>query len=148
MHDAAHPLRDQVEAATPGMGPIIAETGELGVDEARVDLAQIFKAESGARHHRRPVILDQHVDAGDELEKQPLSFGLLVIEGDALLVTIDVAEIGVALAAVAPGAHRIAFAGALELDHLGAHVGEDHRAERPRHVLGQIEHLQAMQWAF
>src|SRR6516162_10187841 len=67
---------------------------------------------------------------------------LLVVEGDALLVAVDVAEIGVALAAVAPGAHRIPLARAFELDDLSSHIGEDHRAERPRHVLGQIEHLE------
>ena len=147
VHDPAHPLRDQVEAAAPGMGPVIAEAGELGIDEARVDLAQILEAEPGARHHRRPIILDQHVDAGGELDEQRLSLGLLVIEGDALLVAVDVAEIGVALGAVAPGAHRIALARALELDHLGPHISEDHRAERPRHVLGQVEHLQARERA-
>src|SRR5262249_27894875 len=55
------------------------------------------------------------------------------------------AEIGVALAAIAPGAHGIALARALQLQDLGAHIGEDHRAERPGHVLGQIEHLQAVE---
>src|SRR5439155_21123944 len=65
------------------------------------------------------IILDQHVHSFDEPQKQRLSFGLLVIEGDTLLVAVDVPEIGVALAAVAPGAHRIPFARALELDDFG-----------------------------
>src|SRR5437660_3183212 len=67
--------------------------------------------------------------------------------GDALLVAVDVAEIGVALAAVAPGAHRIPFARAFELDDLGTHISEDHRAERAGHVLGQIEHFEPVERA-
>jgi hypothetical protein len=84
VHGAADALRDQVEAAAPGIGPVIAETGKLGVDKPRVDLAQCLEAEPGARHHGRTVVLDQHVHAFDERQKQRLSFGLLVGEGDAL----------------------------------------------------------------
>jgi hypothetical protein len=29
-----------------------------------------------------------------------------------------------------------------ELDDLRTHIGEDHRAERARHMLGQVEHLE------
>ena len=145
MHDAAHPLRDQVEPAAPGIGPVIAESRELGINQSPVHIAQLLPAEPGARHHRRPVILDENIDALDELQKQRPSLGLLVVERDALLVAIDVAEIGVALAAVAPGAHRVALARPFELQHLSPHIGEDHRAERPGHVFGQIEHPEPVQ---
>ena len=63
VHDAAHTLRDQVKAAAPGVGPVVAETGKLGVDQPRVDLAQGIKAEAGARHHGRTIVLDQDVHA-------------------------------------------------------------------------------------
>jgi hypothetical protein len=63
------PLRDQVEPAAPGIGPVIAEARKLRVDQPRVDLAQLLVAEPGARHDGRPVILDQHVDAGRELQE-------------------------------------------------------------------------------
>ena len=32
-----------------------------------------------------------------------------------------------------------------QLDDLCPHIGEDHRAERPRHMLGQIEHPEPVQ---
>ena len=55
VHDPAHALGDQVKAAAAGMGPVIAETGELRVDQPRIDLVQSLEAELGARHHRRPI---------------------------------------------------------------------------------------------
>jgi preprotein translocase subunit SecG len=39
-----------------------------------------------------------------------------------------------------PGAHRIAAPGRLDLDHLGAEVGQELGAERPRDDAGQIDH--------
>ena len=75
MHDPAHPLCDQVEAAAPRVRPVIAEAGELRVDQARVDLAQCVVSEPGARHHGRPIILDQHVHILDKpQEKRPPRF--------------------------------------------------------------------------
>ena len=38
-----------------------------------------------------------------------------------------------------PGA-RVVAAWRLDLDHLGAHVGEDHAAGRPHHHVGEFEH--------
>jgi hypothetical protein len=43
-------------------------------------------------------------------------------------------------------AHRVALAGGFDLDHLGAHAAEDHRAERPGKDSGQINHAQSRQW--
>jgi len=97
--------------------------------------------------YRRAIVLDQRVYAFDQPQKQRPPLGLLVIEGDALLVAVDVAETRVALAAVAPGARRIPFSRAFDLDDSRTHVGQDHRAERSGHVLGQVEHLQPMQRA-
>ena len=96
----------RVSPAAPGIRAVIAVAGKVGVDQARVDRMQRFGAEPGARHHDRPVVLDEDVHAFDEPQKQRLGFELLVIEGDPLLVAVDVAEIGFALAAIAAGAHR------------------------------------------
>jgi hypothetical protein len=83
--------------------------------------------------YRRAIVLDQRVYAFDQPQKQRPPLGLLVIEGDALLVAVDVAETRVALAAVAPGARRIPFARAFDLDDFRTHLGQDHRAERSGH---------------
>ena len=42
---------------------------------------------------------------------------------------------------------RVAGAGRLDLDHVGAHVGEHLPAERPGHHLGELEHPQAVEGA-
>jgi hypothetical protein len=147
MHDAAHALRDQVKAAAAGMGTVIAEPGELGVDQPWKLLVQRLEAQPDAGHHGRTIVLDQHVHIGDELEKQCPSFPLLVVKSNALLIAVDVTEVSVALAAVAPSAGRIPLPRPFQLDDLRAHIGEDHRAERPRHVLGQVQHFEAVEWA-
>ncbi len=72
---------------------------------------------------------------------------LLVFEvkHDRALVAVQRVEVA-ALAVcerlvVAP---RIA-AGRLDLDHVGAEVGEQHAGKRPRHVLGVLEHPDPIQ---
>ena len=145
VHDPAHALRDQIEAALLAIGPIRAEAGKLGIDEARVLLLERLEAEPGPLHDGGAVVFHEHVHAGDELEEDLLAAGRLVIERQAFLVAVDVAEVGIALAAVAHGARGIARPGPLHLDHVGAHVGQDHGAVRPRHVLGQVENLEPIQ---
>ncbi len=39
-HQAAHSLRDLVEPGPVGVGPILAESGNAGVNDARIDLGQ------------------------------------------------------------------------------------------------------------
>src|SRR5262245_10297587 len=119
VHDAAHALGDQVESALLPIRTVGAETGELRVDQPRVEPAQGFPAESGAVHHGRPIVLHQHVYRGDQLEEDLAAALALVVQRQALLVAVDVAEVRVALGAVAHGARRIALAGALDVAHLG-----------------------------
>src|SRR5262249_55185351 len=40
---------------------------------------------------------------------------------------------------------RVALARPLELDHFGAHVGQDHRAVRTSHVLGEVQDADALE---
>src|SRR4026209_2126259 len=147
VHDAPHALGDEIEAALLAIGPVGAEAGELRVDEPRIGGAERLPAEPGAVHHRRAVVLHEHVGGDDQLREDLAAARALVVEGEALLVAVDVAEVRVALAAVAHAARGVARARALQLDHLGSHVGQDHGAEGPRHVLGQVEHLHAVEWS-
>ncbi len=68
VHDAAHALGDQVEAAPLPVRSVRAEAGELGVDEARIRLLQDLVAEPRALHDGRTVVLHEHVRARHELE--------------------------------------------------------------------------------
>ena len=68
-HDAAHALRDQVEAALVAVGAIVAVAGELRVDQTRVLCAEHLVAEAGALHDRGPVVLHEDVGALDQREE-------------------------------------------------------------------------------
>src|SRR5262249_1995760 len=136
---------DQVEATLLAVGPVGAEARELGIDEPRVHLPELVVAEPRAVHDGGAVVLHEHIRAGDQLEEDLPAARGFVVEGDALLVPVDVAEVGVALVAVSHGAGVVTSAWALELDHLRAHVSEDHGAVGSRHVLRHVHDLHAGQ---
>src|SRR5438477_207067 len=74
---------------------------------------------------------------------RPMIGLVLEIERDAALVTVE-REKARAVLALQAEAHRmprrIAEPGRLDLDHIGAHVAEEHTRERAGHDLGDIEH--------
>ena len=58
-HHARQPLRDQVEAGPLRVRAGLAEAGDRGVDQPRVDRAQRLVVGAEPRRHARPVVLDQ-----------------------------------------------------------------------------------------
>ena len=68
-HQARETLRDQIEAALGRPRAGLAVAGDRGVDQPRVLAAQRVVVEAEARHHARPVVLDEDVGAaGQPLE--------------------------------------------------------------------------------
>src|SRR5262249_28742825 len=57
-HDAAHRLRDHLEALVSGVGPLAAEALDRGADDARVDSRERLVAEAQALHRSRTEVLD------------------------------------------------------------------------------------------
>ena len=145
MHDAAHALRDQVEATPGPIWAVVTEAGELGVDQAGIDLAQFLVSQPGAGHHGGAIVLHQDIRPLHQLEEDLPALRLFVIEGDALLVAVDVAEVPVSFVPVSHGPRGVPLAGAFDLDHLGPHVRQHHGAKRAGHVFGQVQHPQAVQ---
>src|SRR5262249_14922942 len=101
VHDPAHALSDEIEATLLAIGAVGAEAGELGVDEARIGLPECLVAEPRALHDGGAVVLHEHVGPRNQLEEDLPAARRLVVEGDALLVAVDVAEIWIALASIA-----------------------------------------------
>jgi hypothetical protein len=60
-HDAAHRLRDQIEAAAMTVGPGTAESRERAVDQAGVGRAQRLVVEAELGHRAGTVVLDDDV---------------------------------------------------------------------------------------
>jgi len=68
------------------------------------------------------------------------------IESQGALVAVEPGEIPAQTVAhdTLP-ADRVALARSFDLDHVGTHIGEQHRAERPGEDAGQIDHAQSRQ---
>ena len=85
-----------------------------------------------------------------------LAFGLVEADGDRALAAVDgqvvagllgVLAVGVLQERRAPGARVVAGARALDLDHLGAEVGEDLAGPGGGEDAAQVEHLDVRQRA-
>lgn len=146
-HDPRHALRDEVESTLAGVGARLAETGDGGVDERRVDRREVFVTESERAHHAGPVVFHEDVRLRRERPEDRLAARILQIDDDAALVAVD----GPVAGAFRAHAARHAAGGIplrrLDLDHVRAHVAEEHGAERTGHDLRQIQYADACQRA-
>ena len=60
---AAHRLHDEVHGRIVAVGTVLAVTRARAVDEPRVDLLQLGRADAEAVHHARGEVLDEDVGA-------------------------------------------------------------------------------------
>ena len=124
-HQAAHPLGNRIEARPVGVRAVLPKARNAGVDEARVDRAQLVGADAEPVLDVGAVVLDEHVGLLDELMQDRHAFRLLHVQGQAFLVAVQVLVVGAVV--VAPADHVVAAGGAgrdLELDDTRTHVGE------------------------
>src|SRR5215468_11732554 len=68
--------------------------GQRAVNEPRVELRGVLKAEAEALHYAGPVVLDQHVGTRDQPPRCIDASGLLEVETEAALVAVGYDEIG------------------------------------------------------
>jgi hypothetical protein len=105
---------------------------------------QGFGCEAHLLQGSRAVILDQDVGALDEAEQQLLGPRFAKVERQALLVAcIRLPEQRVPRDT--PVAQRVALARVLDLDHLGAEIGQLQGEHVARHQTRQIEHGNAVE---
>ena len=139
-HQSAHALRDLVEARPVGVGAVLAEAGDAGVNQLRIDLRQRLVVDAEALLHVGPEILDHDVGLLDHALERGDAFRLLQIERHAPLVAVQVLKV----AAFARAAHRLFHARRrFDLDDVGAPIGELAHAGRPRSHAGQVENGKA-----
>jgi hypothetical protein len=101
-------------------------------------------AQSKLLHDAGPVILEQHIGAGDELEQDRSAGVRAQVELDAALAAVVGDEIRTVLLA-AKGPERIAALRMLDLDHVGAEVGQHHARERSRDHGAQLDDAHALE---
>jgi hypothetical protein len=118
---------------------LLSPARHAAVDEARVARETDVGAEAEALHHAGPEPLDQRVGALDHPERGGDRLGALQIERHAAAAALH--DVPMRLARRGAG-HR---GGAVDPQHLGAHVGEHHRGERPRADARELEDADSSQ---
>jgi hypothetical protein len=128
--EPAHRFHEGAERAPLRVRPFLAEPGDPQHHQPRVDVEQRVGPETPLLHDARPEVLDDHVRVGDELAQQLLPLRAAEVQGDRALVAGDhLPPQAVALAVPAVRAGRVAVR-VLDLEHVGAHVAQQHRSDR------------------
>jgi hypothetical protein len=84
-HEAAHALRDLVEARAQAVRTVGAEPGDPAVDELRELLGELLRREPEALHHVGAVVLHEHVEVRQDAHEQLARLGAAQVErGDRL----------------------------------------------------------------
>ena len=140
-HQPGDRLHDQVVAGQRRALPAAAEAADRGVDDAAgCAAATVVVVEPEAGQPAGPEVLDQRRRRGAASSRRERDVvGVLEVERDRALVAVDAEVVG--RDAVAhrrhPGAGVVAGR-ALDLDHLGAEVGEQHRGVGPGEDPGEV----------
>ena len=124
-----------------------AEALHRGHDHARIGLVDVLPGEPHAVERAGREILHQHVAMLDQPVEDFLALGMLGVDGDRALVAVEHGEIEAvgALHVAQLAARDVADAGPLDLDAVGAHIGEKLGAGRPRLHMGEIEDAHAVE---
>ncbi len=123
----------------------MAEPGYRGQDDVRLQRAQLVVAEPHLGHRAGPEVFEHDIGGRYQRGEDLLAAWRAQIEAKAFLAAIVDRKVD-ALAAHQrfrpPGFLAAQF---LDLDDLGAEVGEDHAAPRTRLVPRQFEHPHTLQ---
>ena len=99
-------------------------------------------------HGAGAIVLDQDVRARGQGPEDLLPARFLQVEDDAALVAVDAPEAGTLGAAASRHRARGVAVRRLDLDHVGAQVPEEHRAEGAGHDLGRVEDADPVEGLF
>jgi hypothetical protein len=142
-HHARHGLHDQVVAGqVPASGG--AEAADRRVDDGRVERADRLVVKAVLGQPARLEVLHQHVGPAGQLTGQAAIALVGQVERDRPLVPVDRQVVG-GHAVLGKRRHPrpgVIATGRLDLDHLGAHVGQQHRAVRPGEHPGEVRDKQ------
>ncbi len=145
-HQAPRRLHGEVVARPRSQGAHRPVARDAAVDERRIEGVQRVVVDAPGGGSALAVVLDQDVGAGRQAVQGGPALRLLQVEHQASLVAVDRQVVGGLAAGKrrAPGAGLVAVR-LLDLDHVGAQVGEEHCGEGAREHAGAIEHAHAGQ---
>ncbi len=137
---AGHRVRDVGVAGAARIRPGLAEAGDRAHHDLRIEFFAIVPAKPEPLHDARRERFDDDVGFGDEIARDRKALRLGEVEAQPLLAAVvrDIHRGARQLAPVAD-AGDVAVRKALDLDHLGAMVGEVAPARRPRDQCGEFD---------
>jgi len=147
-HEPAHALDDEVVAGLIGVRPVLPESGDRRVDDARVDRAHAPVIEAVFRKPVDLEVLDDDVGAASEIENELPPLGFREVDRHRQLAAIageKVRRFGSVVALLVPEIRRtpctgvVATVGALDLDDRRAEVGKELRAPWTRENAREVE---------
>ena len=150
-HQPADALKDIVVARPFPQRPALAESGDRAIHQPWVERAQRCIIEPAPREVAELVVLDQHIGLLREPAHQRGACIVREIDRDGALVAIGAAEVGRIAGGLAvlvrqprraPRAGVVTGAGALDLDHISAEVGQRLRAGRAGEHARKVDHAQ------
>ena len=129
---------DAVEAGLVAVGTGLSVAGDARHDQPRIAFAQRVGRQVHLLQRARPEVLDQHVGLRAEFAEQVLASGIGHVAGDASLrsILLDIADRSV---------DRLARPRPLQLDHVGAELGQHGRAVGRGEDLSGVDHGDAVE---
>ena len=149
-HHARKPRHAVADPAPAVVRPPGAHHRERGVDQVRLDRAQLVVGEAELLHRAGREVVGHDVELVEHAADQLEALRLVQVERDAPLVGVGVVEecAGVdreTARRVRELAHAVQPGGGLDLDHIRAEVGQHLGDQRPRRHPAEIEHAHAGQ---
>ena len=144
-HHRAKSLRQRIKAGRIAHRSLVAERPDRAIDQPRIDRSHHVGTDADLLDNAGPEILDHHIGIAYQ-KLQPLDIGLgFDVDGDRPLVAIGGVEHqrGIVDEGRSPHPRIVAAIGLLDLDHVGAHVGEDGAGQRACERLAHLDHLDA-----
>ena len=144
-HQPALGLGHEVVSRPAGRLAARAEAGDRAVDDARVARAHLLVADPEPVGAADLEVLDHRVGARAQLEGERAPLLLREVDRARALAAVDRQVVGRLPAGERrpPGARLVTARGPLDLDHLGAEVGEHHRAVGPGEHPREVDHAHA-----
>ncbi len=142
-----------VVAGAVAVRPVLAVAGDRAVDDPGVLLLEPLVADPEPVQHAGAEALEQHVGLAHEPQQHLAPRLRLEVDADRALVAVQREEQRRAGALLRPlvvrrrPAHVVAQPGVLDLQHVGAEVGQQPRAEPARQQPRQVEHADARERA-
>ena len=124
---------------------LLAEARDREHDQSGVHCRERLPAEPEARHHARPVVLEDHVGLRCQLQDQLATFRATEVDADRALAHVLLGEIARQVVDLAADHAGHVTLGWFDLDDVGAEIAQHAADEGPCEHAGEIEHLDAVE---